>query len=76
MYLNITIQYINIRFSAMSDIFCQIWEGNRFQFHSQRNQCIYTMIFTHSATPLNCEKHAILDALLTVGSGLFSAWCF
>ncbi len=75
MHLNITIQYINIRFAEYIRISSTKFE-KEIDFILNETNAYIPRFVTHTDMPVNREKQAILVALFTVGSGMFSAWCF
>ncbi len=75
MHLNITIQYINIRFAEYIKTSSAKFEKEIDFILSETNAYIPRFV-TRTDTLVNLEKRAILAALFTVGSGLFSAWHF
>ncbi len=75
MHLNITIQYIKIRFAEYIRLSSAKF-GKEIDFILSETNAYILRIVPRSDTPVNHEKRAILAALFTVGSGLFSAWRF
>jgi len=75
MFLNITIQYMNIRFSQGVRDSSMVFEQEIDYILDEVNAYIPRFI-TKSDVPDYREKRALLSALLTIGGGLFSAWKF
>ena len=75
LFLNVTIQYMNIRFSRTTHNSTIEFEREIDYVLDEVNSYI-PRFTTRSATPNRREKRAVLAALFTIGSGLFSAWRF
>ncbi len=75
MFLNISVQYVNIRFAENMKLSSAKFENEIDYILTETNAYIPRFI-TRSDKFTDREKHSIIAGLLTLGSGLFSAWRF